>query len=190
MKYYKNVSKKIPELVNHLIIYKLPVCEEGKMPRILFCLFFSIIFLTGCGESAEKEKIEKATGTKADMDLSNKKMKITGETENGKYTITAGEETEIPGDFPDDVFIYRPSKVIMAMKVPEGHSLTLTSSDDRSRILDTYKQKMDAKGWTEETSIIMGPQSTIVYKKNGRTASISVITSDKALQINLVVTTK
>jgi len=160
------------------------------MTRFVFCLFLSIIFLTGCGERAEEEKIEKATGTKADVDLSNKKMKITGDTENGRYTITAGEETEIPSDFPDDVFIYRPSKVLMAMKVPEGYSLTLTSSDDRSKILDTYKQKMDAKGWTEETSMIMGPQSMLVYRKNGRTASISVITSEKALQINLVVTTK
>ena len=160
------------------------------MTRFLFCLFFSIVFLTGCGERAEEKKIEQATGTKADVNLSNKKMKITGETENGKYTVTAGEETEIPADFPDDVFIYRPSEVVMAMKVPEGYSLTLTSSDDRSKILDTYRQKMHTNGWTEQTSMSMGPQSMLVYRKNDRTASISVITSEKALQINLVVTTK
>ncbi|MFO8240601.1 MAG: hypothetical protein R6T90_06355 [Dissulfuribacterales bacterium] len=49
---------------------------------------------------------------------------------------------------------------------------------------------MNTKGWVEETSMIMGPQSMLVYRKNDRTASISVITSEKALQINLVVTTK
>jgi len=164
------------------------------MIRFLFCLFFSIVLLTGCGERAEEKamenKIEKATGAKADVDLSKKGMKITGETDRGTYTVTTGEKTEIPKDFPDDVFIYRPSEVIMAMKVPEGYSLTLTSNDDRSKILDIYKQKMNTKGWTEETSIIMGPQSTLVYKKNDRVANISVITSDKALHINLVVTTK
>lgn len=164
------------------------------MIRFLFCLFFSIVLLTGCGERAEEKamenKIEKATGAKADVDLSKKGMKITGETDRGTYTVNTGEETEIPKDFPDDVFIYRPSKAVMAMKLPEGYSLTLTTSDDRSKVLSTYRKEMNAKGWSEETSVIMGPQSMIGYKKNDRVANISIITSDKALQINVAVTTK
>ncbi|MBW1963621.1 MAG: hypothetical protein JRI40_00140 [Deltaproteobacteria bacterium] len=164
------------------------------MTRFLFCLFFSIVFLTGCGERAEEKamenKIEEATGAKADVDFSKKGMKITGETERGKYTVTTGEETEIPKDFPDDVFIYRPSKAIMALKIPEGYSITLTTRDNRSKVLSIYRQEMNAKGWSEETSMIMGPQSVLVYEKNDRVANISIITSDKALQINVVVTTK
>jgi hypothetical protein len=154
----------------------------------------SIVFLTGCGERAEEKamekKIEKETGAKADVDLSRKGMKITGETDRGKYTLITGEETEIPKDFPDDVFIYRPSKAVMAMKVPDGYSITLTTSDNRSKILSTYREEMNAKGWSEETSMIMGPQSVLVYKKNDRVANISIITSDKALQITVTVTTK
>ncbi|MCK4605482.1 MAG: hypothetical protein KAU41_12470 [Deltaproteobacteria bacterium] len=164
------------------------------MTRFLFCLFLSIVFLTGCGERAEEKamekKIEKETGAKADVDLSRKGMKITGETDRGKYTLITGEETEIPKDFPDDVFIYRPSKAVMAMKVPDGYSITLTTSDNRSKILSTYREEMNAKGWSEETSMIMGPQSVLVYKKNDRVANISIITSDKALQITVTVTTK
>ena len=137
-----------------------------------------------------EKKIEKTTGAKADVDLSKKGMKITAETERGKHTVTTGEETEIPKDFPDDVFIYRPSKAVMAMKIPEGYSITLTTSDNRSKVLSTYRQEMNAKGWSEETSIIMGPQSVLVYEKNDRVANISIITSDKALQINVAVTTK
>ena len=117
-------------------------------------------------------------------------MKITGETDRGTYTVITGEETEIPKDFPDDVFIYRPSKAVMAIKIPEGYSITLTTSDNRSKVLSSYREEMNAKGWSEETSIIMGPQSVLVYKKNDRVANISIITSDKALQINVAVITK
>ena len=167
---------------------------ESKMIKFLFCLFFSIVLLAGCGERAEEKaienKIEKATGAKAEVDLSEKKMKITGETDRGTYTINTGEETEIPKDFPDDVFIYRPSKAVMAMKIPEGYSLTLTTDDDQSKVLSTYRKEMSAKGWSEETSVIMGPQSMIGYKKDDRAANISITTSDKALQINVAVITK
>jgi hypothetical protein len=164
------------------------------MTRFFFCVFFSIFLVTGCGERAEEKaiekKIEKATGAKADVDLSKKEMKITGETEGGKYTVTTGKETEIPKDFPDDVFIYRPSKAIMAMKIPEGYSIALATRDDRSKVLSAYRQKMKAKGWSEETYMSMGPQSVLVYKKNDRAANISIVPSDKTLQINVTVTTK
>ena len=164
------------------------------MTRFFFCVFFSIVLVTGCGERAEEKamekKIEEATGAKADVDLSKKGMKITGETEGGKYTVTTGEETEIPKDFPDDVFIYRPSKAIMAMKIPEGYSIALTTHDNRSKVLSAYRQEMKARGWSEETSMSMGPQSVLVYEKNDRAANISIVTSDKALQINVTVTTK
>lgn len=164
------------------------------MTRFFFCVFFSIFLITGCGERAEEKaiekKIEKATGAKADVDLSKKGMKITGETEGGKYTVTTGEETEIPKDFPDDVFIYRPSKAIMAMKIPEGYSIALTTRDDRSKVLSACRQEMKAKGWSEETYMSMGPQSVLVYEKNDRAANISIVTSDKALQINVTVITK
>lgn len=164
------------------------------MTRFLFCIFFSIVLATGCGERAEEKaiekKIEKTTGAEADVDLSKKGMKITGETEDGKYTLTTGGETEIPKNFPDDVFIYRPSKAIMAMKIPEGYSITLTTRDKQSKVLSAYRQEMKLKGWSEETSMSMGPQSVLVYKKNDRAANISIVTSDKALQINVMVITK
>ena len=164
------------------------------MTRFFFCVFFSIVLVTGCGERAEEKamekKIEEATGTKADVDLSKKGMKITGEIEGGKYTVTTGEETEIPKDFPDDVFIYRPSKAIMAMKIPEGYSIALTTRDNRSKVLSAYRQEMKAKGWSEETFMSMGTQSVLVYEKNDRAANISIVTSDNALQINVTVTTK
>lgn len=165
------------------------------MAKFNFILLLCVILLAvGCGKSSEEQAIEKqieeATGADADVDLSKKGMKVTGETEGGKYTVTTGGETEIPKDFPADVFIYRPSKAIMAMTIPEGHSIALTTRDDRSEVFNAYRREMKAKGWSEETSMNIGPQSVIVYEKNDRAANISIVPSGEALQINVTVTTE
>ena len=73
----------------------------------------------------------------ADIEISDDGMKITGKTEEGEYALTSGEETEIPEDSPSDVFIYRPSTAVMAMTVPEGHSITLATTDGRLIALST-----------------------------------------------------
>ena len=164
------------------------------MKRFVLCVFFSIVLAIGCGQSADEraveEQIEQATGAEADVDISNEGMRIRGETEGGEYTVTTGEETEITNDLPEDVFIYRPSKTIMAMKMPEGYSIALTTGDKRSEVLSTYREEMKAKGWSDETSMNMGAQSVLVYEKDGRAANISIVPSDKGLQINVTVTTE
>jgi hypothetical protein len=153
-----------------------------------------ILIVAGCGKSSEEkameQKIEEATGADAEVDLSKKGMKVTGETEDGKYTVSAGESTEIPKDFPADVFIYRPSKAVVAMKIPEGHSIALTTRDDQSKVLSAYAREMKAKGWSEGASVSMGPQSVLVYEKNERAANISIVPSGEGVQINVTVTTE
>lgn len=161
------------------------------MTRYMICLFCLMFLLVGCGkevqEAAVEKKIEQATGGDADVDLSDDGMKITGKTEEGEYAITSGEETEIPEDFPSDVFIYRPSKAVMAMKVPDGYSVTLTTQDDKAKVVDAYKDQMQAKGWSEEGSMNMGSHSMLVYEKDGRNANINIIPSDDGVQINVMV---
>ena len=162
------------------------------MARLNLILFLCALLLAaGCGKSAEEraveKQIEKATGADADVDLSKKGMKIAGKTEGGKYTVTTGDKTEIPEDFPSDVFIYRPSKAVMAMKVPEGYSIALSTEDDRSKVVNTYKREMKAEGWSEKATMNMGPQSVLVYEKDGRNANISIGPSGEAVQISLVV---
>jgi hypothetical protein len=165
------------------------------MTRINIILLLCVVLTAaGCGESAEEriveKQIEKATGADADVDFSKDGMKVTGKTEEGKFTITTGEKTEIPKDFPTDVFIYRPSKAIMVMKIPEGYSVALTTQDGRSKVVSAYGREMEAKGWSEEASMNMGPQSMLVYQKNERTANISIGSSDQGLQINVMAATK
>ncbi len=161
--------------------------------RYLLCVSCLILLVVGCGkevqEAAVEKKIEEATGGEADVDFSDGGMKITGETKEGEYAITAGEETEIPEDFPSDVFIYRPSEAVMAMKVPEGYSVTLITQDDKAEVVEAYKREMQEEGWSEEGSMNMGSHSMLMYEKDGRDANINFVPSDKGLQINVIVST-
>jgi len=161
------------------------------MTRYVICVFCLMFLLVGCGkevqESAIEKKIEQATGGDAEVDLSDDGMKVTGKTEEGEYEITSGDETEIPEDFPSDVFIYRPSTAVMAMKVPEGHSVTLATKDGKDKVVEAYKKEMEAKGWAEEGSMNMGDHTMLMYVKDGRNANINILPSDDKVQINVVV---
>jgi hypothetical protein len=162
------------------------------MAGFLLYLLCLILLAFGCDKSSEEKavekQIEKQTGGKADVDLSNKKMKVSGETEVGKYTVTSGEGTEIPEGFPADVFVYRPSKTVMAMEIPEGYSLALTTRDDSAKVFDAYSKEMKAKGWAEEAAMKMESQSVLVYQKDERVVNISIVPYEKEFQISLTVT--
>jgi len=162
------------------------------MAKYIICLLCLILMLAGCGKSPEEKAIEKAveksTGADAEVDLSNKGMKISGKTEEGAFSLSTGEGTEIPKDFPADVLIYRPSKVGSAMNMPEGQSIALTTSDDSTKVAETYKREMTAKGWSEQASMNMGAQSMLVYEKEERVAHITIAPMDGETQITVMVT--
>jgi len=164
------------------------------MTRFCFIVFLIILFAVGCGEKATEKaiekKIEESTGSDAKVDLSDKGMKVSGETEKGNFSFTTGESVEIPEDFPADVFIYSPSKTMMAMKMPEGHSLSLSTENDVKKVTQTYQQEMKAKGWSEETSMNMGNQSVLMYKKENRVANIAIAEGDDNTQITVTVATE
>jgi len=162
------------------------------MAKIYFFVLCLVLLISGCGktdeEKAVEKKIKESTGADAKVDVSKKGMRISGETEGGKYTVTTGEATEIPKNFPADVFIYRPSKAITAMEMPEGHSLSLTTGDDVSKVVEIYKQEMPDKGWSEETSMKMGAQSVLMFKKEERLANITISVMDGETRITVTVT--
>jgi hypothetical protein len=152
-----------------------------------------MLVVAGCGGEADEEaverRIEAETGGEAEVDLSEGSVEIEGETEEGEYSMTAGEAAEVPDDFPGDVFIYKPSTVVMSMMVPEGHSLTLTTEDDQSKVMDAYQSEMEKQGWSKEGSMDMGGHKMLVYKKDKRVANVSLMKADDKTQIHLVVGT-
>jgi len=148
--------------------------------------------LAGCGKTPEQtaveEKIEDSTGVDTQVDLQKNEMPITGETEKGKYTASSGEGAEIPKDFPADVFIYSPSRVMTAMDMPKGGVLGLTTADDVPTIAETYKREMTARSWSEQSAVKNGERLMLVYEKEERIANITIGAKDGAAQIMVTVT--
>jgi len=167
--------------------------EENEMARFCFWVIFLILFAVGCGETVEEKAMEKkikaATGADADIDLSEKGMKIKGDTDGGKFTVSTGKLVEIPKDFPSDVFIFSPSKAVVAIKMPKGYSVSLTTGEDLPTVEKTYKREMQAKGWSEATSMNMGDQSMLMYEKKNRAANITIASTEGETQIVVMITT-
>jgi hypothetical protein len=157
-----------------------------------FCILCLMLMLAGCGKTPEQtateKKIEDSAGVDTKVDLQKNEMTITGETKGGAYTISSGEGAEIPKDFPADVFIYRPSRVINVLDMPEGGSLGLTTADDVPSVAETYKREMAARTWSEQAAVTTGTQLMLVYEKEERIANITIAPMGDATQIGVTVT--
>ncbi|RJX34394.1 MAG: hypothetical protein C4531_04040 [Desulfurivibrio sp.] len=165
------------------------------MKRVYLCLCCFLLLLNGCGNSVEEKavekKIEKETGAKATVDLSDQGMKITGASEGEKFSVTTGEATEIPKDFPEDVPLYQPSRAVSAVEVAGGYSVTLTTPDAVDKVAANYKEQMTAQGWAEQASMNMGGQNVLVYGKGeGRVANIAVMPVEGETTITVTVATE
>ena len=165
------------------------------MKRVYLCLCCFLLLLNGCGNSVEEKavekKIEKETGAKAEVDLSDQGMKMTGTSEGEKFSVTTGEATEIPKDFPEDVPLYQPARAVSAVVVAGGYSVTLTTPDAVDKVAANYKVQMTAQGWAEQTSMNMGGQTVLVYgKEEGRVVNIAVMPVEGATTITVTVATE
>ncbi|MGB5409059.1 MAG: hypothetical protein WBN43_20030 [Thiogranum sp.] len=157
-----------------------------------FCLLCLILVLTGCGKAPEQtateNKIEDSSRVDTKVDVQKNEMTVSGETGKEKRTISSGEGAEVPKDFPADVYIYRPSRVMTAMDMPKGTSLGLTTDDDVPIVAETYKREMTARNWSEQTSMKEGERWMLGYHKEERIASIAIGSMGGAAQIMVTVT--
>ncbi|OKY76894.1 MAG: hypothetical protein BM485_02205 [Desulfobulbaceae bacterium DB1] len=164
------------------------------MKKFYLALCCCLLLVNGCGNSTEEKviekQIEKETGGKADVDLAKKGMKITGETEGEKYSVTTGEVTEIPKDFPADVYLYQPSKAVQAVEVTGGYSVSLTTPDGVEKVAARYKEQMVSQGWAEQASMNMGGQTILIYEKDGRAANIAVMPLEGETHITVTIGTE
>lgn len=159
------------------------------MKRFYLSLCCFLLLLNGCGNSVEEKavekRIEKETGAKTDVDLSEKGVKITGESEGEKFSISSGESTQIPEGFPKDVLLYKPSEAVAAIAVSGGYSVTFSTPDDMAKVTSSYKEQMASEGWSEQASMNMGGQTILVYEKDGRGANVAIMSDEGKTQISV-----
>lgn len=161
------------------------------MPKIIFAVLLSILFICGCGEKAEEKMLEKqikkATGSDAHVDISDNKIHISGKTGEGDFTMSIGDSAKIPKDFPADIFIYTPSETVAAMKMPEGFSVSLKTGNDTANVAASYQKKMKSEGWSEKATMNFSGQQVLVYEKENRIANIAIASTEGETNITLTI---
>ena len=170
----------------------------------------AILVATGCGKKTEdkvaksiaEKLIEKglaAQGVKAKVNLSGENgsfttldadgqehtLQIEGEGltvkgPDGVTTFRSMGAGHMPEDFPQDVFVYPGARVVSSMSFPNGNMLALESSATLRDIITTVTTEMQAKGWTQKSSMDMGETAMLTFGKDTRATSM-IIQSDNNL---------
>jgi hypothetical protein len=76
------------------------------------------------------------------------------------------------------------------MEMPGVQTLSLTTRDEASKIVDIYKRELSGKGWKLEGSFGAGEQSALTYKKGDQTVLVSVTAREGGAEISLTVATE
>ncbi len=144
----------------------------------LFMVGLIIIGLQACGGKSMKERAEEKvaegilgslTGTDIDIDSDSKDGKITIKGENGEEFIIGGSETELPDDFPSDVYVIDGDIESVGMiKTNEGSIVTfqMNLTDNLTELVKEVKEGMETKGWESKMTMESGNESTMVYAKD------------------------
>jgi len=148
-----------------------------------------VVAFVGCRRKAEETVLEKViereTGGKADVDISDEHISI--KTKDGEMTMASGKAARIPADFPSDVLVYKGARVESVVRTTAGSSVSLTSRDEPSAVVAAYKKAMTGKGWSQETTVDMGEQQMLMFSKDDRATTVVVTRRDNSTFIGLTI---
>jgi len=122
-------------------------------------------------------------GGKMKVDLDGKK--VTFRSKDGKGEATFGSGAKLPDNFPKDVHVYAGAAVQGAAYKGGKFSIMLMTKDDAKTVLDTYRQKMKAEGWTEGGTMDMGPTKVAQFKKGERGVVVSATQTEGTTMVSV-----
>jgi len=112
-------------------------------------------------------------------------MKFKGD-EGQDINIKIGKD-ELPKNLPDDIPIYKPSKVATSQIMGEKNMmLNLTTDDDASTVTKFYEQKLKEKGWTIGQVMNFGPAMIMNSTKGNKELNVTINRDKKTTSIALV----
>ena len=168
------------------------------------CLMFvvcALFTLESCSseqsfDAAKEKGVVKTEGETIKLTTDEGTLTVTGDSEKGQVNIKTddGETIEmsygtktIPDNFPKDVPVYSPSQVKMTQVVDDNRSVvSLTTSDDISKVVAFYKKELVQQGWTIKNELTRGPMAVIQGEKEKRIINLTVNKKDNITAISLV----
>ena len=126
-------------------------------------------------ETKIESSIEKATGGQADVDISDKSVKVN--TNTGSFS--AGESVSLPSGFPSDVHVVDGTiTAVTTMTEIDGYSVSIQTSKTVTAVKEEYESKLKADGWTITMSLVIQGGATIGGEKDNRTVTVSISEDD------------
>ena len=143
--------------------------------------------LAGCGQDAADkaaEKIAKQNGVDMDIDHDGDKATYTiGGADGTKVQV--GENLKVPDGFPDDISMYPDMKIISSSTVPQGFMVNGQTTDDVEKVATFYTDKLTSSGWTKESEFAQATMRATTFKKDTRTASVTVVKGDDSTTVQI-----
>lgn len=145
--------------------------------------------LGGCGqdaaETAAERAIEREAGQQTSVEIDDGGLRI--EAEGGALSIASGTAAEVPEGFPGDVYVYAHGDLQMAVRSPDGYTVSVSTPDTPGEVASAYAAAMDREGWSQQSQIDMGGQRMLVYEKGERIANVAVAAAGAATQVTVTV---
>ena len=140
----------LPALAALVIASALPACKKAQ-------------------DAAVESAIERATGSKVDIDKDGNSMTI--KTEQGDVSITSAEDggsVAMPAGFPTDIYLPEDHRVASAMDMAGMQMVNLVTRAGVSALSADVERHMQAGGWKREMAMQADGSSTLMYSKDKR----------------------
>ena len=136
--------------------------------------------ITGCGsESGQEliaEQITEALSGVEDIDID-----VDGDTISYSiggaegYTVSSGQGTQLPEEFPDDVLVFDDAEIMSAVESADGLMVNLSSDADPDEIKAAYLASFDDNGWQQESLNNIGEMWYAQYSKGTRRVQVMLM---------------
>lgn len=131
-------------------------------------------------DAAVETAIERATGSKVDVDKDGNAMTI--KTEQGDINIATAEDggtVAMPADFPKDVYLPTDIKLDSAMDMGGMQMLNMTTPQELASVSAEIEKSMQGQGWKREMAMQAGGGNTLMYSKDKRQVVYQMLKADQ-----------
>ena len=155
----------LPALAALVIASALPACKKAQ-------------------DAAVESAIERATGSKVDVDKDGNSMTI--KTEQGDVSITSAEDggsVAMPAGFPTDIYLPEDHRVASAMDMAGMQMVNLVTRAGVSALSADVERHMQAGGWKREMAMQAEGSASLMYSKDKRQAVYQLLNGDDGTQV-------
>lgn len=131
-------------------------------------------------DAAVETAIERATGSKVDIDKNGNAMTI--KTEQGEINVATAEDggtVAMPADFPADIYLPADNRIASAMEMGGMQMLNMTTPQDLTALSGEIEASMRGQGWKREMAMQAGGGNTLMYSKDKRQVVYQMLKADQ-----------